>query len=125
MSTETSSAVMTTTEVAHRLIELIKAGQNEQVYTELFSDDAVAIEPDQAPVKETKGKEALIEKHKAFQATITEFFGSGISEPLVAGDYITLTMWIDATSNGQRMKMDEVCLYHVKDGKIISEQFFF
>jgi ketosteroid isomerase-like protein len=35
-------------------------------------------------------------------------------------------MGMDVTmKGGQRMKMDEVCVFKVKDGKIVSEEFFF
>jgi ketosteroid isomerase-like protein len=35
-------------------------------------------------------------------------------------------MGMDVTMKGfGRMNMDEVCVFEVKDGKIVSEQFFF
>jgi len=35
-------------------------------------------------------------------------------------------MGMDVTMKGApRMNMDEICLYEVKDGKIIREEFFF
>jgi len=47
------------------------------------------------------------------------------SAPLVAGNAIAMTLELDVTMKGRgRMKMEEVCVYEVKDGKIASEQFF-
>ena len=47
------------------------------------------------------------------------------STPLVAGNAIAMTLELDVTMKGRgRMKMEEVCVYEVKDGKIASEQFF-
>jgi len=35
-------------------------------------------------------------------------------------------MGMDVTMKGMgRVKMEEVCVYKVKDGKVVSEQFFF
>jgi hypothetical protein len=45
--------------------------------------------------------------------------------PLVAGNSIAFTLTMDITMKGQgRMKSPELCVYQVKDGKIISEEFF-
>ncbi len=47
------------------------------------------------------------------------------SEPLVAGNSIAFTLGMDLTMKGRRrMNSPELCVYQVKDGKIISEEFF-
>ena len=47
-------------------------------------------------------------------------------EPLVGGNHISLAMGMDVSMKGMgRMKMDEVVVYEVKDGKIVKEQFFY
>jgi len=47
------------------------------------------------------------------------------SKPLVAGNAIAMTLSLDVTMKGRgRMKMEEVCVYEVKNDKIASEQFF-
>jgi hypothetical protein len=48
-----------------------------------------------------------------------------VSEPIVATNSFAFIITMDVTMKGQeRMKMPELCVYLVKDGKIISEQFF-
>ena len=55
----------------------------------------------------------------------SEAHGMDVSEPLVADSSFAVTMNMDVTmKGGQRMSMNELCIYHVKDGKIVSEQFF-
>ncbi len=58
---------------------------------------------------------------------MVEEMHSGYSTPpIVAGNFFTCTMGMDITLKGQpRMKMDEVAVYEVKEGKIVLEQFFF
>ena len=117
---------MTTVDVANRLVELCRQGQFETAQKELFADDAVSIEPHGTPdfEKETKGLEAILEKGKKWGEMVEEAHGMDVSEPLLADSSFALTMMMDVTmKGGQRMKMTELCIYHVKDGKIVSEQF--
>jgi ketosteroid isomerase-like protein len=124
MSTTTT---MTTVDVANRLVELCSQGNFEAAQRELFADDAVSIEPyaSQDFEKETKGLDAILEKGKKWGEMVQEMHGGECSEPLVADSSFAVTMSMDVTmKNGQRMTMKELCIYHVKDGKIVSEQFF-
>jgi len=57
---------------------------------------------------------------------VEEVHGGWVSEPIVAGNYISVAMGMDVTMKGQgRMNMDEIAVYEVKDGKIVKEQFFY
>lgn len=117
---------MTTQEIANRLVELCRQGQNEKVYQELFAKNAVAVEPAHTPAPKTEGLDALLQKSKQFSEMVKEVHGGGVSDPLVAGNFFSVTMSIDATyQDGNRMNMEEVCVYEVNDGKIVKEQFFF
>ncbi len=117
---------MTTKQVADRLVELCRMGKIFETQDELYADDAVSIEPDGGPIKEAKGKQAIMEKGKMFASMVVEFHSSTISEPIVAGNAFAITWAMDVTMKDRgRSNMEEVCVYMVKDGKIISEQFFF
>lgn len=117
---------MTTKEIAHRLVELCRQGKNAEAYQELFAPNAVAIEPAHTPQPRAEGLDALLQKGKQFQGMIKEVHSSYISDPLVAGNFFTLTMGLDVTfQDGNRINMDEVAVYEVKDGKVVKEQFFF
>ena len=56
-----------------------------------------------------------------------EVHGGSAEGPFVHGDQfaIYLTMDITPKETGERMTMKEVCLYTVKDGKIVEERFFY
>jgi limonene-1,2-epoxide hydrolase len=117
---------MTTKEIAARLVELCRQGAFETAQKELFSTNAASIEPCASPgfEKETKGLIAIIEKGHRFAHMLEATHAIEVSEPLVAGQSFACTMRLDATMKGQgRMDMTELCVYEVKDGKIISEQF--
>ena len=52
--------------------------------------------------------------------------GGYTGDPIVAGNYFSVAMGMDATMKvAGRVKMDEICVYEVKEGKISKEQFFF
>ncbi|GJM33834.1 MAG: hypothetical protein DHS20C18_28350 [Saprospiraceae bacterium] len=117
---------MTTKEIANRLVELCRKGQHEEAYKELFADNAVALEPEGFPNHEVKGKAALLKKNEDFGKMVIEMHDSSVSDPIVAGNHFSVSMMIDSTMKEQgRSKMEEICLYEVKDGKIVKEQFFY
>jgi hypothetical protein len=52
--------------------------------------------------------------------------GGYSNPPQVAGYHFAVAMGIDATMKGPgRVKMDEIAVYEVKNGKIVKEQFFY
>ncbi len=118
---------MTVQQIAHRLAELCNQGDFEKAQKELFSEDAVSIEPEASPAfeKETKGLKAILEKGEKFKTMVDEFYGCGTSDPLVAGNSIAMVLNLDAKmKDRERATNSEICVYKVKDGKIVSEQFF-
>jgi len=118
---------MTTKEIANRLVELCNKGDFETVQAELFADDAVSIEPYSTPEfeKETKGKQAIKEKGEKWNEMVETAHNIEISDPVVAGSSFACTMRMHVTMKGKgEMDMTELCVYKVKDGKIISEEFF-
>jgi hypothetical protein len=69
---------MTTQEVANRLVELVAQGKYEEAQNELYHNDAVSIEPENAQGPgSVKGLDAIIEK------------GKGWAEMVEIGVYLT------------------------------------
>ena len=123
----TQEAVLTTQDIANRLHELFKENQWQEVQDELFSDDAESIEPPGSQgLPSVKGLEVIKKKGKDWENMIQEVHGGWTGEPIVAGKYIAIAMGVDATmKDGNRMKMDEIAVYEVNDGRIVKEQFFY
>lgn len=117
---------MNTQQVAERLVALCRKGEISKAMEELYADEIVSIEPEHAPTKSAKGKKAVLEKGKQFASMIEERHGGSFSDPIVSGRYFSAAMMLDATFKGMgRMKLEEICVYEVKDGKIAWEQFYF
>ncbi len=115
---------MNTKEVADRLVLLCRDGKFHEAIDELYAKDIVSNEPNESEV--TKGLDAVKAKTEKFEASIKEIHHSIISEPIVAQDHFACIMDIDATYKEHgRMRMSEICVYEVKDGKIINDNFFY
>lgn len=118
---------MSTNEIAIKLAELCRQGKWEEAQKELFAEDAVSIEPHASPAfeKETKGLKAIVEKGHKFQGMLQELHKIDVTEPIVAADAIAFKLVMDVTMKERpKETWKEICVYQVKDGKIISEQFF-
>ena len=118
---------MSTQDVANRFHELAQMGQWNEIQDELYADNAVSIEPEHSSgMKTALGIEAIRQKGKQFGEMMEEMHGGYSNEPVVAGNHFALAMGMDATMKEKgRIKMDEIAVYEVKDGKIVKEQFFF
>lgn len=119
---------MTTQEIADKLAAYCKKGEWEAAQKELYAKDVTSIEPQATPAfaKETKGLDAIIEKGHKFNAMVEKYHSIEVSNPLVSGDAIALVLKMDLEMKGHgRTAMSEIAVYQVKDGKIISEQFFY
>ena len=120
---------MNTQQVADRLVELCRVGKFAQALDELYAQSAISIEPAGAPsgpLGNAQGLDALRAKGKAFDETCETIHGVTVSDPLVAGRFFSVTMGLDATYKQRgRYSMEEICVYEVRDGKIVLEQFFY
>lgn len=118
---------MTTQQVANRLVELCRQGKIDETLDELFSDNAVSTEAGEfMGSKVVEGLPAIKKKSELFNSTMEEFHGAEISDPIIAGKHFSIAWTLDATMKERgRMKMEEICVYKVEDGKIVSEQFFY
>jgi hypothetical protein len=118
--------VMTTTEVANRLVDLCRKGEIQKAGQELYGENIVSTEPSNAPIPKAVGLKAVIEKGNQFASMIEQTHGGTISDPLVEGDYFSIAMSMDFTMKGRgRQTLKEICVYKVDKGKIIEEQFFY
>lgn len=118
---------MTTKEIADRLVALCREGKYETAQKELYSKDAVSIEPEHSPGLQTvKGLDAIVEKGRQFQAMIEAVHSSTLTDAVIAGNVFAVAAVLDVTLKGMgRVPMEEVAVYEVKDGKVVKEQFFY
>ncbi|MBC7828054.1 MAG: nuclear transport factor 2 family protein [Chitinophagaceae bacterium] len=120
---------MTTQEVADRFYTLSTEGKFDTIQNELYADNAVSIEPPHAAaqgLQNASGLDAIKKKGEEFNSSVEEMHGGYTSEPVIGGNFFSVAMGMDVTMKGAgRIKMDEIAVYEVQDGKIVKEQFFF
>lgn len=119
---------MTTEQIAKQFYQLAQEGQWDKIQSELFSQDAQSIEPAGAVgfPEVVTGLDKIREKGQLWAGMVEQYHGGYCKEPQVAGNFFACAMGTDITMKGEgRTAMDEIALYKVQDGKIISEQFFY
>jgi hypothetical protein len=117
---------MTTQDVAKKWHQMCQEGKNMDCVNELYAENVVSQEMPNAPNPLVKGKQNVWNKGKQWYDSVEEYHSGEVSEPLVAGNHFTSKMTMDVTfKNHGRMQMEEVGVYKVEKGKIVSEQFFY
>ena len=112
-------------EIAADMVAMTRAGDF-HIGEKYWADDVVSIEAMEGPMARVEGKAAAQGKtdwwSNAHEVHGTETFG-----PFVNGNQIAIRWTMDVTNkeSGQRMAMDEVALYTMRDGKIAEERFFY
>jgi broad specificity phosphatase PhoE len=119
--------VPTTTEIAARFHTLAQQEKWFEIQDEFFADDVRSIEPPDSPyLPNATGKIAVRQKAQDFVARVEAVHEAHTTAPVVGGDHFAVGRCIDCTVNGLgRIKIDQIMLYRVRDGRIILEQFFY
>jgi hypothetical protein len=122
-----ANQTMTTQEVAARFNELAQQEKWFEIQDEFFADDVKSLDPPNSPYfGYAEGKSAVRKKGEDFVKRITAAHKLYTSEPLVSGNHFAVGREKDLTVDGLgRIQINQIMLYEVKDGQIISEQFFY
>ena len=121
-------AIMTTQQVADKLVKLCSQGKFDEATDALYSPDIVSMEAGAPPgqSRESKGIAAVKKKGEWWVAN-HEIHSVKVEGPLVAGSHFAVTYKLDITFKPQakRFTMEEVAIYKVAGGKIVYEEFFY
>jgi hypothetical protein len=113
----------TITSISQNLIELLRKLEFVKAYNDLFSEEAESIDPISPRPGPLKGLSKLIEVEKQFLSR-AEIHSIDISEAIHAGNYFTIRLFMIFSIDSNKRNIDELCVYKVDQGKIISQQFF-
>jgi ketosteroid isomerase-like protein len=119
---------MNTMGIAKQLVELCRQGKIKEAINTLFADEIVSVEAGAPPgmEREARGIAALRAKSEWWLAN-HEIHSAAVTGPWPHDDRFVVGFQYDITNkpSGKRMKLDEVGLYYVRDGKIVREEFFY
>ena len=114
-------------QVAARFNELAQQEKWFEIQDEFFSDDVKSVDPPGSPYfGYAEGKAAVRKKGEDFVKKVRDFHGAYTTQPTIGGNHFAVGRGVDITVEGfGRVKIDQIMLYEVKDGQIVSEQFFY
>jgi len=112
-------------EIAEDLVAMCKAGQFDESGEKYWADDVVSLEAQPGDMARIEGKAGVKAKGEWWAAN-HEIHDVQVGGPYVNGDQFAVRFTMDVTpKGGERMSMDEVAVYTVKNGKIAEEKFFY
>jgi ketosteroid isomerase-like protein len=119
---------MNTQDVARTFTEMCAKSEFDQAGKKFWSDDIVSREPMTGDMAVLKGRKAVVGKGEWWYANHT-VHSVQVEGPYVHGDQFVGRFKMQVTPklgemSGQRLNLDEVGLYTVKNGKIVEERFF-
>jgi ketosteroid isomerase-like protein len=117
---------MTNAEAVNAFTDLLKAGKHEEAAERFNAPDIVSVEAMEGPMARIQGTEAVKAKSEWWYGA-HEVHGSTTEGPYLNGDQFAVRFSLDVTQkeSGQRMQMQEVGLYTMRDGKVVEERFFY
>ncbi|UUZ63995.1 nuclear transport factor 2 family protein [Polaromonas sp. P1-6] len=119
---------MSTLDIANKLVDLCRQGKNEEALSTLYAEDAVSVEvvAMAGGSQEARGLAAIRAKGE-WWFTNHEIHSASVTGPWPHGNRFIVGFQYDVTNkpSGRRMKMDEVGLYTIENGKIVREEFFY
>ncbi len=122
-------SAVTASIIGRKLVEFCREGKNLEAVDTLYADNIVSIEPDSMPqmparmegIDAIRGKNQWwLDNHEMHSCEITGPFSHG-------NDRFALVHKYDVTHkpSGQRMQLEEVGVYTVREGKIAQEEYFY
>ena len=118
---------MSTLEVATKFVQLCRDGKADEAKA-LYAPDAVSVEAGAPPGRDpvSKGLDAIKAKGQ-WWVDNHEVHSSRVTGPWPHGERFIVGFQFDVTlkASGQRLQMDEMGLFTLKDGQIVREEFFY
>ena len=121
---------MTTSDIAKRWVELVKADDDQRAMEELYSEEIESVENNSqmGTIEVWNGIEGKKDKNKMWYEMVKEVHEIVVSDPVVAERAFACSISMDVTYNNDewgRQKMSELAVIEVKDGKIIREEYIY
>jgi ketosteroid isomerase-like protein len=112
-------------ELAEDFAELCAEGRSKEAAEKYWADDIATYEAAPGDYSETHGREEALAKARWWFEN-HEVHEMEVEGPWVNGSQFMLYWEIEVTPRGgERMEMEELVLYKVKDGRIIEERYFY
>ncbi|SLN11722.1 nuclear transport factor 2 family protein [Ruegeria meonggei] len=116
-------------EIADELVAGCRENRSKENLEKLYAVDAVSVEAQDFMDmgRETRGRDAIRGKHEWWESA-HEVSGAKVNGPFPHGDdrfAVIFEVQGKVKESGESFDMREVGVYHVADGKIVREEFFY
>ena len=119
---------MSTMDIAKKLVDFCRQGKNADSLATLYADDAVSVEAGMPPGMDRVARGlAAIKAKGEWWVNNHEVHSAVVAGPWPHDDRFIVGFKYDVTNkpSGQRMTMEEMGLYEVRNGKVVREEFFY
>lgn len=115
---------MSAKEVGEGLVALCKQGLFDQAAETYYDENILSVEAD-GTERETRGMDAIRRKTEWWNSTF-DVVGAQVDGPWVNEPFFIVKFVIDVKekATGKDIHMEELAVYEVSNGKIVSERFF-
>ena len=115
--------------IADELVAGCREDRAKENLTKIYAPDAVSVEAQEMPGmgRETHGVEGIRGKHDWWEGA-HEVSGASVSDPYIHGEdrfAVIFEVQGKVKETGETFDMKEVAIYHVANGKIVREEFFY
>jgi ketosteroid isomerase-like protein len=119
-ATATATSVQ---ELDKQLNDDVLSGKAMEAFEKYYADEVVMQENSEEP---RRGKDANRKAEEEFFSSVESFNGGSVLSSAVNGD-VAFSEWeYDITfKGGKRIKLNQVAVRHWKNGKIVSERFYY
>jgi ketosteroid isomerase-like protein len=112
--------------VADKLVALCRAGKNDEAINTLYAENVVGFEAAVAHYHKTEGLANIKENSKKWAENLVTVHKTILTEPTIIGNYFAYGYAHDVEFKDRgRVAERELCVYEVKDGKVVREEFFY
>ena len=117
---------MTVKDIADDITAMLRAGQADEAGEKYWAADVVSIEAMPGDMAEVRGVEGVRAKGE-WWTSAHEVHAMEVEGPYLNDEQFAVRMKMDLTvkETGERITMDEIGLYTIRDGKIAEERFFY
>ena len=116
-------------DIANELVAGCREIREKDNLSKLYAQNAVSVEAQDmgGSGRVTNGLEAILGKHDWWESNM-EVTGGSVSDPMLHGEdrfAVIFEVQGKEKASGNAFDMKEVGIYHVADGKIVREEFFY
>lgn len=93
---------------------------------DLYAEDCLSIEsPENGLREEVTGLEKIKQRSEKFYSEFPEIVGKTVSQPLIGDSAFSVVITIEYLKDLEKKTLKELCIFTVRNGKIVQQEFIY